>query len=306
MPEAPVVIHQSDLQAYNRCPQELHLARKHGRGDQNSRSAYGSVMHHAITVLVRYDDLEKAMATFEHYWHPYNIEALCEPVPHDGWLARDSWGGMRKRGLSTLRNLHESLRDDDAERLALEYSFVVPLRGTPYYFAGTIDSLVARYRKRVLELHIEDYKTGKQKWGLRWNVQGTAYAYASLQPAFWLGHEPIELRRFGTDEVVTYGGEGFGNRGREVALRFDDVPRRFMWIDTKNGRWKDGGYRDHQDFARLRLAVEQLVALEAADVWPLRLDGETCQYCSMRKICGGVPVPDESHGDPWAGQDPRT
>lgn len=164
------IIHQSDLQSWNRCPRELYYERTLGGefSTQNSGSAFGTVLHHAMHVLERERDLDGAIKTFLYYWHPLNIEALCPPVPTEGWLPMHHYGELRKRGVDTLRKYTDVLRHDDHELLALEYEFVVPLRGVEFngrsvFLAGTADRLAVRWYRQRETLCIDDFKTGKQK-----------------------------------------------------------------------------------------------------------------------------------------------
>lgn len=312
--EHPLVIHQSDLTAWQRCPAEFAYSAMGVRDDQNSASAWGTVVHHALHVLERYRDLDRAIETFLYYWHPHNIDQLTEPIPKDGWLPRQGYNDLRQRGVEILRRYAEWVRDDDHELLALEYDFLVPLRGTAYWLAGTVDRLAVRWHRKAEVLCIDDWKSGRQKWGLRHNVQGTLYAYASLQPEFWNGAQATVRRPF-RPEAVQYRSKGFTEqqaldparypqRGEELARRFglmDDeriAPRRFTWINLKEMRWRDGGYREELDYRRLRLAVEQVAASIEAGIYPLTLNGETCEYCVFRNTCGGLGVADVNHGAP--------
>lgn len=624
-------IHQSDLQSWNRCPQEFFLTRRGSRTDQTSASAYGTVIHHALHVLERTRDLDKALQTFLYFWHPLNIDQLTDPIPLDGWLPRQSYSSLRTRGIRTLRAYADMIGVDDHELLALELPFAVPLRdangrSTEFWLCGTIDRLAVRWYRGVMTLCIDDWKampldtpvatpvgwstigdlrvgdevfdrfgeptrivgkspvflgrpvyrvsfddgstlladdqhqwkvwvgrsrhevekvlntgelaaqlaldgderlvrifnpeplllapsdlpidpyvlgvwlgdgkhtsgevtnpdpevwqqirhsgyglgsdtgrdcptrtvlglrtqlreqgllghkhvpaaylrasvgqrlallqglmdsdgswnrprrhavfctidaglrdavaelvaslgwtprvfevqrtgfgktvtaydvcftptwgnpfrlrrkaalvpavapanarrrmvvsveqvesvatqciavasldrtflagrtmiathnSGKQKWGLRHNVQGHAYAYATHQPEFWTGVD-VELDRLllGPKRYVT---PGFGDQAESLAQRFRNVPRRFTWINLTENSWVDGGYRTEQDFERLRLAVQQVSTSVDAGIFPLRIDGETCKFCPVRKVCGGVGLPEQHDGDPLFG-----
>ncbi len=272
------VLHQSDLAAWNRCAAQYRYSMEDQRSDQNSAAAFGSVMHHSLHILERFGDLDKAIETFLHYWHPLHIDAICESVPSGGWLPRQSYGGLRRRGVDTLRKYADLIRYDDHELLALEYDFVVPLLGTPHHLAGTVDRLAVRWVKRSETVCIDDYKLGAQKWNLRHNIQGTAYAYASTRPEFWTGAQVTDVHPSrGARSYVT---EGFGvDRGDELFARFDAAPRKFTWINLQAYRWVDGGYRGPQDYERLRLAVEGVLASVDAGIFPLTIDGEVCTYC---------------------------
>lgn len=328
-PDLPIIIHQSDLANWNYCPARMGYSMgleplTNGRWEpapsgqapkekQTSALAYGTVLHHAMHVLERDRDLNVAIKTFLYYWHPLNIEELgVPPVPRDGWIARDSYGELRKRGVDTLRKYADLIRYDDHELLALEYEFVVPLGDTGMWLAGTIDRFAVRWYRQHETLCVDDYKTGQQKWNLRWNLQGTAYCYATHWSEFWSGVEVRGQRLDG--RVVTYTSEGFSgqeaqmgpavyeHRGLELDARFNTFPqmayRRFTWINLKSFKIVDGGFRGPVDYQRLKLAAAQLVRAADERVFPLRLDGETCRYCTFRDHCGGTGQPDPRHGDP--------
>jgi hypothetical protein len=318
--ELPWIVHQSDLQSWVRCPRELYYDRTVvGSRRQNSGTAFGSVLHHAMHVLERDLDLDGAIKTFLYYWHPMNIEAICLPVSSGDWLPGHSYGELRKRGVDTLRKYADVLKYDDHELLALEYEFVVPLHGVriqgrPVMIAGTMDRLAARWYRRRETLCVDDFKTGQQKWNLRHNVQGTVYIYATLQPEFWssqevvgqriLGAEPVRYVTKGFDaQEASMGPGAYEHRGLELHDRFNPpgsrrgpLPRKFTWINLKSFRWVDGGYRGPQDFQRMKEGVAEVLASSVAGIFPLRIDGETCRFCAFRKDpCG---VPDDDHADP--------
>lgn len=300
--DVPWVIHQSDLQSWNYCPRRLYYERQGAREHQLSATAYGSVLHHAMHVLERYQDLDKAIETFLFYWHPLNIEAICPPVSSGGWIGKDSYGEMRKRGVTMLRRYADYLRVDDHELLGLETEFIVPVRGLevlgrPVYLAGTMDRLAVRWYRQRETLCVDDFKTGQQKWGLRYNVQGSAYAYATWQPEFWTGMpEGFEGLRIGSGLATYEAAPGFGDRAEELNERFARVPRRFTWINLKSFKLVDGGYRGRQDYERMKEGIAEIIGSADRGIFPLRIDGETCRFCPFKKEpCG---VPDENHGDP--------
>lgn len=299
------IIHQSDLAAWQRCPAEFAYSAANVREDQNSASAWGTVMHHALHVMERFRDLDRAIETFLYFWHPLNIDQVTEPVPQDGWLPRQDYNTLRQKGVEALRRYAELSNYDEHEVLALEYDFIVPVAGTPHYLAGTIDRLAVRWHRKLETLCIDDYKSGRQKWGLRYNVQGSAYAYASLCREFWTGHQATGLRPF--RGAVTYTSKGFSEepeRAAELMQRFrliednDPAPRLFTWINLKENKWVNGGYRSTIDYQRLQLAVTQIAASIHANIYPLNISGETCQFCNFRKHCGLSGLPDAEHGAP--------
>lgn len=134
--------------------------------------------------------------------------------------------------------------------------------GEPHYLAGSVDRLAVRFYRRALTVCIDDSKSGKEQTYLRHNVQGTAYSYATTKREFWVGHR---------------GEDGFGEeRGEELYQRFQTAGRRFTWINLRTIKFQDGGWRGPHDYARFALAIEQLAALTAADVYPLSISGEAC------------------------------
>lgn len=291
------VVHQSDLSSWIRCPQAFMYSRQGQPRRQLSATAYGSVIHHALETFERLrhsegvsftDACEAAVATFAHYWHPMNIEAICEPVTY--WLPRQGYAELRAKGLDAIRAYCQLVKLDDHELLATEFGFQVPIPGTwdedlgePHVLAGTIDRLAVRHYKQAPVLAVDDYKSGKEYPYLRQNLQFTAYCLATTQQEFWTGWR---------------GEDGFGERGLELFHRFEGVARRGTWINMRTVKFSDAGWRGPDDYTRFALAAEQIVASWKADIYPLSLSGETCQFCEYRDICAGVGVPDNSHGAP--------
>lgn len=292
-----MLIHFSDLSLLARCPAMLGY-RRAGLPDQsNSASAFGSVMHHCIEAMERmvYADkvpireaAQRAVETFAHYWHPMNIEAICEPVPPDGWLPKQGFMELRARGIDSIWKYADLMRYDDHEVLALEYGFNVPVDGTwdedagePHRLVGTVDRLCVRFKKRKPMLCVDDLKTGKEYVRLRHNLQFTVYLYATTQIEFWVGSQ---------------GEDGFGKeRGEELWKRFEGVERTANWVNLRKFAIQDAGTRGPIDFERLRLAVSQYAALVQADIFPLSISGENCEYCPYRRVCGGTGLaPDEN------------
>jgi ATP-dependent helicase/DNAse subunit B len=298
--EGPLIVHQSDLSSWVRCPSAFMYSRQGQPGKQLSATAYGSVMHHALECFERLhrggsgsnseftDAVDAAVETFTHYWHPTNIDTICQPV--DTWLPRQGYAELRSRGINAIRTWAALTRYDDQVLLATEYSFQVPIDGTwdedtgePHILAGTIDRLAVRKEKRRPYLAVDDFKTGVQKKYLRHNVQFTAYCYATTKPEFWSGWR---------------GEDGFGEQGAALYERFKPYARRGTWIDMKKVQPVNAGWRGPEDYRRFALAVEQITASMAADIYPLNLSGETCEYCEFKSICTGTGVPENDHGAP--------
>lgn len=286
-----LIIRQSDLGSYNRCPQQKHLydvkEAAGERGENLSATVFGTVVHHALQIMEtlhhegRKDALDVALATFLHYWHPDNIGEL-EPGGVDVWLPRETYGGLRARGQEVLKIYYDELTGDTGQLLALEYTFAVPLfipgDDRQHTLTGTVDRLASRKVLRKPALTIEDFKTGKAQTYLRWNMQFTAYAWASTQPRFWDGFDDPE-RAFATTK---------------------DWARRTYWLDMKTVTRKDAGWRSEQDYARLMVALREYIRAVELEVYPLNMKGDVCLYCpfSRNGDCGGVPIPDEKDGAP--------
>lgn len=284
-----LVIRQSDLGSYNRCPQQKKLRDTlEGAGERQqtlSATVYGSVTHHALQIMEtlhhegRDDALEVAIATFLHYWHPDNV-GVIEPGGIDVWLPRQTYGGLREKGQQVLKLHYEWLKGDTGQLLALEYQFAVPylIDGVQHTLTGMIDRLSSRRHLRKPVLNVEDFKTGKVPTFLRWNQQFSVYTYASTQRPFWDGFDDPEKAYETT--------KGWARRG--------------TWIDMSTVTRKDAGWRAEADYARLHVALREYVKAVEADVYPLNMKGDVCMFCPFARTgqCGGVVLPEESDGAP--------
>jgi hypothetical protein len=291
-----MLIRQSDLSSYGRCAQEKHLKdlSKQGIGPRPSnlsRTVFGTIMHHAVQVMETEHHagnpqaLAIAKSTFAYYWNPDNMPEMAAHHPElaygiDEWLPRDTYGGMRSKGLQALDDYFALLSTDDGKLLALELQFHVPIdlgEQGQHTLTGTIDRLEIRKYKLKPYLSLSDFKTGKQPPYLRYAAQWTVYSYASLQPEFWTP---------------------WGDEADEWYQRTKDWARRGRWIDLRLNKVVDAGWRSQQDYDRLHVALREYVRAVEADIYPLTLTGETCTWCQYRNTCGGVPVPDEESGRP--------
>lgn len=290
MARVTYIIHQSDLASWARCPESWRLEKAGARTNQLSATAYGTVVHHALHVGARLgNDVQVALDTFNWYWHPHHIEALTEPV--DTWLPTQSYSSLRVKGNETIKRFFDLLPNDSGRLLALEFEFIVPLEGvtdpldgSTVMLAGTIDRLLEGHYYRRLTVRADDLKTGKRKTYLRHNPQGTAYCLASTLPEFWMGNPEFHT-------------EGFGDEGRELYLKYAGAARKFNWVDLKDCAWIDGGFRGPKDYARFKHGVQQMVNSVRAEIFPLTMAGEVCQFCPARDVCAGVGL-DEDEGDP--------
>jgi ATP-dependent helicase/DNAse subunit B len=292
-----VIVHQSTITSWTRCPQAVLLENQGHRQIQTSALSFGTVMHYALEVFERQwrtgattwaGARREAIETFRHYWHPLHIEAVCAPV--ELWLPRQSYAGLARIGVEGLAWYAEWAKDQDEELLATEFGFSVPIEGTwdyeldaPHILNGTVDRLSAKRIKGFPILDVGDYKTGKTYTYLRQNVQFSAYGYASTRREFWCGWN---------------GEDGFGERGEEMYQRFRTAARHGTWFSLKTQKVMDAGWRGPDDYTRFALAVEQVVASMRADIYPLSMAGENCSYCPYRQVCAGVGIPGAEHGAP--------
>jgi RecB family exonuclease len=314
-PHGGYIIRQSDLGAWARCQlQKYYVERARldltaPQPEQLSATAFGTVMHYALMLLEQLHHegdntaCEKAVATFEHYWHPDNIEKLTSGRITQ-WLPRQTYGSLRDRGRRSLRDYYKLLCKDEANLLALEYQFAVPIRvnGRTHTLTGTIDKLNVAFSYSKPYVEIRDFKTGRQPTYLRYNQQGSAYAYSTTRLEFWTGWDES-----GCDLFPTFDGDTVGMLERTFAAHkfrlhhrhlvdHPEASRRFRWINMADLKNVDGGWRNEKDYARLKLALDAYVRANEAGVYSPTTTGEVCVYCAFRGVCGGVALPDESYG----------
>jgi hypothetical protein len=282
------------------------------KGSQLSATAYGSVMHAAIMQMElamfegREGPLDIAIRFFDHYWLPDNIAAICPPI--DEWLPRDTWNGLKDRAHFVLRTHYEFIaQEKETYLLALEHQFAVPfeVRGRVHTLTGAIDRLLIRRHQRKPYIGVDDLKTGRRPYYLRYNTQGGFYCYATSKREFWEGWPESglgEMQAFPEAPMASML-ERFASYGFKVHDGQDDpnltlAARRFRWLDLKDNKAADGGWRVPQDYARLALAVDAYVRASEAEIYSVNAEGEKCRYCPFRKVCGGVGLPPDSVGAP--------
>jgi hypothetical protein len=115
-------------------------------------------------------------------------------------------------------------------------------------------------------LDVADYKTGKTSPYLRYNVQFTAYIYATYQDEFW-GSVPD---------------------GEQWKKKVGSLPRTATWIDLKSTPFKEvsAGTREEADFRRLEKTCNALASSVEAEIFVPTLSGESCAYCDFYDECG--------------------
>lgn len=310
------IIRQSDLSSWSRCQMQKYYDDQ-AKADPSaaqpralSATVFGTVVHYALMRMEtamhedREDALDVGLQTFEYYWQPENLPKIAERITE--WLPRETYGGLRERGRRTLKDHYDLLRKDPSWLLALEYQFAVPMTiaGRLHTFTGTVDRLAIRKQGTKPYLALDDNKTGRQPLYLRYNMQGSAYSWASTVPEFWLGWDASgigELEAFPAETIgaleTTFSSWGYSLHSgthRELPL----ASRRFRWINLKENKFADGGWRNARDYARLFLAVDAYVRGCEAEVYAINTTGEICRYCPYRTTCGGVGLPHEEAGAP--------
>ena len=190
---------------------------------------------------------------------------------------------------------------------------------------GVIDRLsIKKASKGAPYVSADDFKTGRQPTYLRYNLQGTLYAYASTLPEFWTGWDASGLGELGTfpadtvarvDDMFSSWGlalhsgthweptavPSWSSETNSLDTAADGRPlaaRRFRWINLQEMKFADGGWRGAKDYARLFMAIDAYVRSCEAEVYNPTATGEICRYCAFRDSCGGIGLPHESSGAP--------
>lgn len=297
-----IKIRQSDLASFQRCAQQVKLETIHGEGETLSATVFGTVVHYALMVLEQaFNDgdpqaLEKALATFRHYWLPENLPALQAaqgdpPVGVQVWLPRQTYGGLRDRGVRGLEMYFEELKNDTGILLAIEKHFEIPIEvdGETHTLTGTIDRVAMRWYQRKPYISIEDAKTGKKPTYLRFANQWTFYAYASTQPGFWADFNSPEFDELYRKLVAKKLDFMVNPDGLEV------MKRKGRWLSFREGfAIHDAGWRTEADYRRLKVHLREYIKAVRGDVFPLTVEGQVCTYCPFARngMCGGEPLPE--------------
>lgn len=249
----------SRLKVFGDCANQYyyqHILKLEG-GEYSALTTLGSVWHYAVEVYEQYEnDIELAVATFRHYWN--NVEDLGLRIDH--YPRRTNHESLADHGVKMLERYHELSPWKGGILVSTEIKFEVPLG--EHTLTGIIDKLF--YRPQKNELQVIDFKTGvKVPEKLRFNLQFTAYLYATSRPEFWeqiLGWEDFEfppgLKRIG------------------------------QWYHARNNKMFNAGYRDDSDFRRLLHAVNQMESAIESGIFPLTIEGAACGWCPWVDVCG--------------------
>ena len=255
-------VRQSTLKSFGDCAKQYFYEQILLLPPENvgSLTALGTVWHFAIQVYEEYKDLDLAIRTFNYYWD--NKEAMASLNTRiDYYHTRTTHESLRKRGIEMLVRFHELQPWKSGQLVGTEIHFVVPLGD--HELEGTIDKVWARPQKRTLE--IVDFKTGaKVPEKLRYNLQFTAYAYATMRPEFWTQVPGFE--------------DGYD--------RFAKYKRQGWWFHARNSKKFNAGFRDEHDYRRLLLAVNEMDKCIETESYPLTIEGSACAWCPYEDKCG--------------------
>ena len=253
-------VRQSRLKQFANCPRQYYYSHVLNLGEESvgSLTVLGTVWHYAVDVYETYDyDLVLALKTFNYYWdHP---EELGETI--DFWHRGGNKESLRKRGIKMLKRYHQLAPWQEGRVVGTEIQFEVPLGD--HVLGGTIDKLWQRPGQKRLE--VVDFKTGSYvPTRLDYNVQFTAYCYATERVEFWENVPGFE--------------DGYD--------RFYGWQRGGHWFHARNTKMYSAGDRGEQDYQRLLLMANEMERSLEEGIFPVDYSGETCGYCPFTEICG--------------------
>lgn len=240
-----------------------------------SAAAFGSCVHLAMEHFSHNSDRDAAREKFLACWDDPESAGLRI----DYWNKRQNAGSLRERGINLLNGYFERFEREDRRIIAVEHAFKVPIGD--HEITGYVDLLEYRRSGRGKNtLRTTDYKTGKKPWSdaLRFNIQMTAYYFASLQPEFWIGY-PGEPDFPGMPD------------GARLYEEFKSQPRQVIWWSLPTDQEIDCGPRNEHDFRRMYLLIDQMEKAIHEEVFVLDISGDSCGYCPFTDVCGlDVPL----------------
>lgn len=209
-----------------------------------------------------------------------NPEMIDEPI-HD-W-GNYQYEGLKMKGLTILDEYHAKQRFETREVIATEHSFCVPLGD--HFVTGIVDLLeIKKSSTGKPTLRIVDYKTASRKptlQGLKFDLQFTAYHYASTQKEFWLGN-PEQAPEHDVDRYAPM------PDGEKLWEEYKDVPRRCIWYHL----WGNAGNvelyagdRKQEDYDRMSLLIESIAYAKEKEVFIPTISVDSCKFCDFKEIC---------------------
>lgn len=259
------------LKTWMRCPLLIRWELAGIPRTQAGSSIFGSIIHDCVLHLETTSDLDSAIRRFESFWQ--NPTLLDPTYTIDYYVRGTSWVKFAEKGPEILRKWWNIIQWETDLVLGREYSFNVPI-GNGHTLHGTVDKLTLRWSPQddSWVILISDYKTNAKvpTYGyLEEDLQFSAYAYASLQPEFWLGMFPNDKAR-----------------GLELYERYRDLPRRGEWVQLTDSKRMDAGIREERHYNRLVMAVNGMADSIAMGIFVPNVSGEACRYCEFRNQCG--------------------
>lgn len=249
---------------------------------QSAKASFGTCIHAALEHYNKHHHVDTAIAMFKDYWA--NPEKLG--VTPEYWPKYATFGGLMAQGIDLLREYDAKLKWEDREVIETEHKFLVSFG--KHEITGFVDLIEVKKNKRGQDvLRIVDYKTNAKAPyvnALKLNIQFTAYVYASLQPAFWVGAN--------TDFP------GLPN-GEELYERFIDTPRRGIWFQLMQNKEYDAGPRDDTDFLRMYRVCHEIERAIENEVFVPNISGDSCTFCDYQEPCGLPYRPKDPEEDDW-------
>lgn len=257
-----MLIRQSTIRAWSECPLRLKFQLEGAVREQSSALSFGTGIHDAVLVMEQARDLQVGIDRWKLVWT--HLDLLN--IEYDYMLPRNSHNGYFELGIQILQDWWELISWESDKVLAREHEFLVPLGANE--LTGTADKVALRQIKGgewiVL---ISDYKTGAKaptRNYLQHDIQFHSYCYASTQPEFWTGIP----------------------NGQHLYEATKDWRRAGEWVHLRQTKRIDAGFRDQVHYNRLAYAVDQIEKSMALGIYVPTITGETCEFCTFRRICG--------------------
>lgn len=243
---------------------------------QVARSAYmafGIIVHAVLERHYKNPDIEAAVEYFNELWSdPEKTDAAI-----DYWPENMDWVKFKERGEECVTKWCERQQLDKGRLIASEHRFLVPFGD--FELTGVVDALEERTGRGGKVLRVVDYKTGMyvpRISALNLNIQLTTYAYASMQPEFWMGNGP------------EFPGLPQGDALYQI---YKDSPRIPVWFCLPKGKETDSRVRNDEDFLRLYRLCKEIHHAESQGVYVPKISEDTCPLCDFNRECG-IPIDD--------------
>jgi hypothetical protein len=245
----------------------------------NAKTMYGSFIHEALEHYNNTGNIDEAKTLFLYSW-----ENMPEP---DWWPRGSTFHGLRQKGEETLDEYHNKHQWETRQIIGAEHRFCVPMGD--HELSGIVDLLeIRKNSKGKPTLCVVDYKSAGKKpsmVSLGFDIQFTAYVYASLQPEFW----------FGRDELNSEGEQKYTPipNAEDMWDYVQTLPREAIWYHLNDNKEIPAGHRNQGDYDRLYRCMEEIANAIDKGVFVPNISADTCQWCPYTDICTVVsPVRD--------------